>query len=103
MFQGTLYGGIVAELEQQPHGPYTGAMEYLNHDGSMDLSILVRAFEMTNDYILFRAGAGIVADSNLHCKLDNTLSILDRGLQYGDGLFESITIINGKHHCGNAI
>jgi anthranilate synthase component 1 len=54
---------IIAELEHTPRGAYTGSMGYLNRDGSMDLNILIRTFELQNDTLTFRAGAGIVADS----------------------------------------
>ncbi len=54
---------IIAELEQATRGPYTGAMGYLNHNGDMDLNILIRSIVMDGDKIAFRAGAGLVADS----------------------------------------
>jgi anthranilate synthase component 1 len=55
---------IIAELERQPRSAYTGSMGYLNHDGDMDLNILIRTMIRENDQILLRAGAGIVADSD---------------------------------------
>ena len=54
---------IIAELEQQGRGPYTGSVGYLNRDGSMDLNILIRTIFKHGQEIHFRAGAGIVADS----------------------------------------
>ena len=54
---------IIAELEQACRGPYTGSMGYLNHDGSMDLNILIRSIVIDKGQISFRAGAGLVADS----------------------------------------
>ena len=54
---------IIAELEQAPRGAYTGAMGYVNHDGSMDLNILIRTVVKERERIGFRAGSGIVADS----------------------------------------
>jgi len=54
---------IIAELEQQARGPYTGAMGYLNHNGDMDLNILIRSIVVDKDRVSFRAGAGLVADS----------------------------------------
>src|SRR4030065_732754 len=35
---------ILRELELAPRLAYTGSMGYLNHDGSMDLNILIRSF-----------------------------------------------------------
>ena len=54
---------IIAELEREPRGVYTGSVGYLNHDGSMDLNILIRTFAVTGSSVTFRAGGGIVADS----------------------------------------
>jgi anthranilate synthase component I len=63
---------IIAELEQEGRGPYTGAMGYLNRDGSMDLNILIRTLVRDGDRLSLRAGAGIVADSVPECELEET-------------------------------
>ena len=63
---------IIAELEQAARGPYTGAMGYLNHDGSMDLNILIRTLVKQGRHISLRAGAGIVADSVPERELEET-------------------------------
>jgi anthranilate synthase component I len=55
---------IIAELEQEPRGPYTGSLGYLNHDGSGDFNILIRTMSLVGRELEFRAGAGIVADSS---------------------------------------
>ncbi len=55
---------IIAELEQTGRGAYTGSMGYLNHDGSMDLNILIRTLVQNGRHIRLRAGGGIVADSD---------------------------------------
>jgi anthranilate synthase component I len=55
---------IIAELEGTGRGAYTGAIGYLNRDGSCDLNILIRTITSCGDAWRFRAGAGIVADSN---------------------------------------
>ncbi|MET0282527.1 MAG: aminodeoxychorismate synthase component I [Steroidobacteraceae bacterium] len=54
---------IISELEQAPRGPYTGSLGYLNHDGSADFNILIRTMSLHGRQLEFRAGAGIVADS----------------------------------------
>lgn len=54
---------IIAELEGEGRGPYTGAMGYLSDDGHMDTNILIRSLVCTGDTLRFRTGAGIVADS----------------------------------------
>ena len=63
---------IIAELERQARGAYTGSMGYLNRDGSMDLNILIRTMTVTADQIRLRAGAGIVADSRPEAELEET-------------------------------
>ncbi|HTQ36160.1 MAG TPA: chorismate-binding protein, partial [Steroidobacteraceae bacterium] len=55
---------IIAELEDAPRGPYTGSLGYLNHDGSGDFNILIRTMSLYGRQLEFRAGAGIVADSD---------------------------------------
>ena len=54
---------IIAELEAEGRGFYTGSMGYLGRDGSMDLNILIRSMLLHGPEFRFRTGAGIVADS----------------------------------------
>jgi anthranilate synthase component 1 len=63
---------IIAELEQQPRGAYTGSMGYLNRDGSMDMNILIRTMVCHGSRLQLRAGAGIVADSVAAAELAET-------------------------------
>jgi anthranilate synthase component 1 len=63
---------IIAELEGTGRGAYTGSMGYLNHDGSMDLNILIRTLVRSGDQLQFRAGAGIVSDSVPANELEET-------------------------------
>lgn len=86
---------IIAELEQVARGAYTGSFGYINLDGSMDLNILIRTMlleekkptkklpdttsEQTQNstdhsiqWLSFRAGAGLVADSNTNHELHET-------------------------------
>jgi anthranilate synthase component 1 len=63
---------IIAELEGAARGAYTGAVGYLNHDGSMDLNILIRTLVRRGARVEWRAGAGIVADSIPERELDET-------------------------------
>jgi anthranilate synthase component 1 len=60
---------IIAELEGVPRGPYTGSLGYLNHDGSGDFNILIRTISLYGRQLEFRAGAGIVADSEAEREL----------------------------------
>jgi anthranilate synthase component 1 len=60
---------IIDELEASPRGAYTGSFGYLNLDGSLDLNILIRTMVKRGNEITFRAGAGIVADSDPQAEL----------------------------------
>jgi len=63
---------IIAELEQTPRGPYTGSFGYLNHNGDMDLNILIRTISVEQKQLRFRTGAGLVADSSPVHELEET-------------------------------
>ncbi|MDJ0938928.1 MAG: aminodeoxychorismate synthase component I [Woeseiaceae bacterium] len=63
---------IISELENGPRGAYTGSMGYLNRDGSLDLNILIRTMVLRENALRFRAGAGIVADSDPVAELGET-------------------------------
>ena len=63
---------IIAELESTPRRAYTGSIGYLNHDGSLDSNILIRSFMQDGQTLRFRAGAGIVADSDPERELQET-------------------------------
>ncbi|MEP6907234.1 MAG: aminodeoxychorismate synthase component I [Pseudoxanthomonas sp.] len=68
---------IIAELEGQARGAYTGAFGWLNRDGDLDLNILIRSAEISPSKeggtdVVFRTGAGIVADSIPERELDET-------------------------------
>ncbi|GMU43607.1 MAG: chorismate-binding protein [Xanthomonadales bacterium] len=54
---------IIAELEGTGRGAYTGALGWIGDDGALDLSILIRTMVARGERLLFRTGAGIVADS----------------------------------------
>jgi len=67
---------ILAEMEQQARGAYTGSLGYINNDGSMDFNILIRTMVRDkagdNNKITFRAGGGIVSDSIAEKELEET-------------------------------
>ena len=63
---------IIAQLERTGRGAYTGSFGYLNRDGDLDLNILIRTLTMAGSAIGFRAGAGIVADSDATRELEET-------------------------------
>ncbi len=63
---------IISELETGPRGAYTGSFGYLNRDGSLDLNILIRTLVIRDNQVTFRAGSGIVADSEPEAELSET-------------------------------
>ncbi|NOQ69744.1 MAG: aminodeoxychorismate synthase component I [Gammaproteobacteria bacterium] len=67
---------ILAELEQQARGAYTGSLGYINLNGNMDFNILIRTMVHNkggnNNSITFRAGGGIVSDSIAKKELEET-------------------------------
>ncbi|HEY0766839.1 MAG TPA: aminodeoxychorismate synthase component I [Steroidobacteraceae bacterium] len=63
---------IIAELEGAGRGAYTGSLGYLTRDGRLDLNILIRTMTLSAQHLTFRAGAGIVADSDPQRELEET-------------------------------
>ena len=63
---------LIAELEGEGRGAYTGALGWIGHNGAMDLNILIRSLSVHRDQASFRAGAGIVADSQPDSELAET-------------------------------
>ena len=65
---------IISELEAETRQAYTGSVGYLNHDGDMDLNILIRTMTLNakTNKLNFRAGAGLVADSDQESELNET-------------------------------
>jgi anthranilate synthase component 1 len=63
---------IISELEHGARGAYTGSFGYLNRDGSLDLNILIRTIVKQGERVTFRAGSGIVADSDPEAELEET-------------------------------
>ncbi|HET7299692.1 MAG TPA: aminodeoxychorismate synthase component I [Oleiagrimonas sp.] len=63
---------IIAELEGEGRGAYTGAVGYLDRNGDMDLNILIRSLTIAGREVCLRAGAGIVVDSVAERELEET-------------------------------
>ncbi len=55
---------LIKKIEKAPRGFYTGAFGYIDSDGNMDLSVLIRSMLVTKKNIRYHVGGGIVADSN---------------------------------------
>ena len=54
---------LIAELEDEPRGPYGGAVGYFAFGGDMDFAICIRTTVIEHGRMTVRAGAGIVYDS----------------------------------------
>jgi len=63
---------IIAELEKEGRGFYTGSIGYLGRNGRLDLNILIRTMLLQGKSVSFRTGAGIVADSEPGRELKET-------------------------------
>ena len=61
---------IINELETQPRGPSMGAIGYFGFDGNMEWSVAIRTAILANGKAYFRAGGGIVADSDANAEYD---------------------------------
>lgn len=83
---------IIAELEGEGRGSYTGAMGWLNRDGDLDLNILIRSAEVEGTQLRFRTGAGIVADSEPVLELAETRAKA-RGMLRALGVADAATTV----------
>ncbi|MDE2339154.1 MAG: chorismate-binding protein, partial [Gammaproteobacteria bacterium] len=63
---------IIAELEGEGRGPFTGALGWLGRNGDADFNILIRTLWSRGGRLELRAGAGIVADSDAERELAET-------------------------------
>jgi len=63
---------IIDELEPSPRGPYCGAIGYLGFDGVMDTNIAIRTAVAHGGRLEYRAGGGLVWDSNWEAEYEET-------------------------------
>ncbi len=63
---------IIDELEPESRGVYGGAIGYLSFSGDMDTCIAIRTLVSANGQTSVTAGAGIVADSDPECEVQET-------------------------------
>ena len=64
---------LIAELEAERRGLYTGAFGYLAHDGSLELGMAIRTLTVREGQGHYWAGGGIVADSDPEREVQETL------------------------------
>jgi anthranilate synthase component 1 len=55
---------LIAQFEGIKRNFYSGSIAYFGFDGNMDSCITIRTTMLTDDKVIFQAGAGVVADSN---------------------------------------
>jgi para-aminobenzoate synthetase component 1 len=65
---------IIAELEGEPRGIYTGAIGYFGWNDVSAFNIAIRTAVMERDKLHFHVGAGIVADSEPEREYEETLA-----------------------------
>ncbi|MEO3977752.1 salicylate synthase [Streptomyces sp. CAU 1734] len=63
---------LIARLEGEPRGLYSGAVMTVDADGSLDAALVLRSVYRRNGVTWLRAGAGIVADSVPERELEET-------------------------------
>lgn len=65
---------IIDELEGEPRGIYCGSIGYIGDDGAMDTSIAIRTLTARGGELDYRAGGGLVNDSDCQAEFDETES-----------------------------
>ena len=64
---------LIAELEPEKRGPYSGAVGYFSFTGNMDTAISLRTMVLKDGIAYLQAGGGIVADSDTQTEYEETL------------------------------
>jgi anthranilate/para-aminobenzoate synthase component I len=64
---------LIAELEAERRGLYTGAFGSIAHDGSLELGMAIRTMTVRDGIGHYWAGGGIVADSDPQREVEETL------------------------------
>ncbi|MHB8572190.1 MAG: anthranilate synthase component I [Candidatus Dormibacteria bacterium] len=65
---------IIAELEPDQRGAYSGALGYIGFNGNLDMAITIRTVVVRGARAHVQAGAGIVADSDPAAEFQETLN-----------------------------
>jgi anthranilate synthase component 1 len=84
---------IIAELEHDRRGPYSGAVGYLGFDGALDTAITLRTMVVKDGIVSMQAGGGIVADSDPARECDECFHKLGASLRAIDLAEE---MVNGE-------
>jgi anthranilate synthase component 1 len=65
---------IIAELEPDRRGYYSGCAGYVAYSGNMDMALSLRTVAMRDDTVYMQAGGGIVHDSTADFEYQETLN-----------------------------
>lgn len=60
---------LIGENEQSPRGYYGGAVGFMDFEGNFNHAIMIRSFLSKDNQLTYRAGAGVVAQSNPESEL----------------------------------
>lgn len=77
---------ILAELEGERRGVYTGAIGYIGRDGMMALSMAIRTIVIGEGLLRFNSGGGITWDSDPRREYDEMMAkveVISRALREG--------------------
>ena len=80
---------IIAGLEPDRRGPYSGCLGYVGFGGNLDMAITLRTIFIAGGDAYVQAGAGIVADSEPQREYQETLakaSVLFAAIEQAEGM-----------------
>jgi anthranilate synthase component 1 len=80
---------LIDELENSKRGYYGGAIGYLGFNGDFNHAIMIRSFLSRKNKLIYQAGAGVVAKSNINNELmevNNKLAALRKAIKMGEGI-----------------
>ncbi len=83
---------LIAELEPDKRGPYSGAVGYFSFTGNMDTAISLRTMVMKDGVAYLQAGGGIVADSDTQTEYEETLHKMGALMRAIDHAEESASV-----------
>jgi anthranilate/para-aminobenzoate synthase component I len=63
---------VIAELEAERRGLYTGAFGMLTHEGELSLAMAIRTLSIRSGIAHYHVGGGIVADSDPAREVEET-------------------------------
>jgi len=72
---------IIAELERDQRGFYSGCVGYVAYSGNMDMALALRTVAFRDGTVIMQAGGGIVYDSTADFEYQETLNKMGAGLR----------------------